>query len=80
MNTSGLTELRKRALGVLQDARSGPVVVTRRGKPVAVLVHLKDTNSLVALFAPRGVSSELRRELADLIARRAAGTLRRRPR
>jgi prevent-host-death family protein len=56
MRIASIAEIKSRFSAFLKATEDGPVVVTRNGKPVAVLLHLDDETELERLilaYSPR---------------------------
>jgi prevent-host-death family protein len=50
MKTASVAEIKARLGNVLKSSESGPVVVTRNGKPVAVIVGVQDEDEVERLL------------------------------
>ncbi|HEY1378097.1 MAG TPA: type II toxin-antitoxin system Phd/YefM family antitoxin [Gemmataceae bacterium] len=70
MKTASVAEIKSRLGAVLKASESGPVVVTRNGRPVAVIVGVRDGDEaerLVLANSPRlqAILEKSRRQIRD---------------
>src|SRR5689334_16576193 len=50
MKMASVADMKARLSGYLRDSEQGPVVVTRNGKPVAILIAVEDEDQLERLL------------------------------
>jgi prevent-host-death family protein len=70
MKIAPVAELKARFSAYLRSSREGPVVVTRHGKPVAVLLSIEDEDELerlVLAYTPkfRGILEAAREQIRE---------------
>ncbi len=70
MRIASVAEVKARLSAYLRESKEGPVVVTRNGKPVAVLLAVEDNEELerlVLAYSPRfqSILEESRRQIRE---------------
>lgn len=70
MKITSVAEMKSQLSSYVRDAEQGPVVVTRNGKPVAVLLGITDEDELdrlVLAYSPkfRGILDAARQRIRD---------------
>lgn len=70
MKTASVAEMKSQFSAFLKSSAGGPVVVTRNGKPVAVLVGVEDEDEIERLlmaYSPRlrAICDQSRQQIAD---------------
>src|SRR5207248_4963660 len=70
MKTVSVAEMKSHLSGVLKAIEAGPVVVTRNGRPVAVIVGVADKDEVERLFmaySPRlqAIVEKSRKQISD---------------
>ena len=50
MKIASVADVKAKLSGYIKDSKSGPVVVTKNGKPVAVLLSMQDEDELERLL------------------------------
>jgi|SRR5947209_15598332 len=70
MKTASVAEIKTRLGAVLKSSESGPVVVTRDGKPVAVIVGVHDQDEverLLMAYSPKlqAILEKSRKQIRD---------------
>jgi len=70
MRIASIADIKARFSAYLKDSTEGPVIVTRNGKPVAVLVSLEDEDEIermVLAYSPKfqGILQAARQQIRE---------------
>ena len=70
MRIASIADIKARFSAYVKDSEEGPVIVTRNGKPVAVLVSLEDEDEierLVLAYSPKfqGILQAARQQIRE---------------
>ncbi|HZD57776.1 MAG TPA: type II toxin-antitoxin system Phd/YefM family antitoxin [Anaerolineales bacterium] len=70
MKIAPVAEVKARFSAYVNETRKGPVIVTRNGKPVAVLLAIEDEDEierLILAYSPRvkGILQSARKQIAE---------------
>ena len=70
MRIASIADIKARFSAYVKDSEEGPVIVTRNGKPVAVLVSLKDEDEIermVLAYSPKfqGILQAARQQIKE---------------
>ena len=70
MRIASIADIKARFSAYVKDSEEGPVIVTRNGKPVAVLVSLKDEDEIermVLAYSPKfqGILQATKRQIRE---------------
>jgi len=70
MRIASIADIKARFSAYVKDSEEGPVIVTRNGKPVAVLVSLEDEDEierLVLAYSPKfqGILQAARQQIKE---------------
>ena len=55
MKIASVAEVKSKFSSFLRESKGGPVIVTRNGKPVGVLLSMEDEEEIERLLACRGI-------------------------
>jgi prevent-host-death family protein len=70
MKIAPVADVKARFIAYLKESEEGPVIVTRNGKPVAVLISMEDEEELeriILAYSPRfqGLLEKSRKQIQD---------------
>jgi len=73
MRIASVAEVKAKFSGFLKDAEEGPVVVTRNGKPVAVILAVRDEDEIERLLLAHSPKFQHILEIAEQQIREGKG-------